>query len=122
LLLLLGAATRPGILGQTSGGLWEVSGAPGSSEPKRLCIADPGLLAQFEHRTATCTRVVIREQGTSAEVHYTCPGGGFGQTTMTLLTPRSLRIHTQGISGAAPFNYLLQARRLGTCRQNDSPH
>ena len=114
LLLLLAGATRPAMLAQTSGGLWEISGVPGSA-PQRLCVADPALLAQFEHRKANCTRVVIREQGSSAEVHYTCAGGGFGHTTMTLLTPRSLRVHTQGLSRGAPFNYVLQARKLGPC-------
>jgi hypothetical protein len=117
LLLLLGAAARPSILAQTSHGLWEISGDPASAEPQRLCLADPALLAQFEHRKAACTRVVIREQGSSAEVQYTCPGGGFGQSNVTLLTPRSLRIHTQGISQDAPFNYVLQARRLGPCSE-----
>ncbi len=97
--------------------MWEISGSPGSLGPQLLCVADLGLLAQFEHRSASCTRVVIRDQSTSAEVHYTCPGGGFGQSSMTLLTPRSLRIHTQGISQEAPFNYVLQARRLGPCSE-----
>jgi hypothetical protein len=59
--------------------------------------------------------VVIRDQPTVSEVHYTCSGGGFGQTTIGLLTPRSLRIETQGISKNAPFHYVLQARRMGDC-------
>jgi hypothetical protein len=32
-----------------------------------------------------------------------------------LITPRSIRIETQGISGDLPFNYVLQARRVGDC-------
>ena len=43
------------------------------------------------------------------------PGGGFGRTKMTVLTPRSMRVETQGISNNAPFNYVLQVRRLGDC-------
>ncbi len=95
--------------------MWEIRGDPASPGPQRLCLADPALLAQFEHRSATCTRVVTDEQGLFADIHYTCAGGGFGQSTMTVLTPRSLRIHTQGISQGAPFNYVLQARRLSDC-------
>jgi hypothetical protein len=34
---------------------------------------------------------------------------------MDVITPRSLRISTQGISDNLPFNYLLQARRVGEC-------
>ena len=115
MLLLLGAATRPAVLAQASGGSWEIS-APGRTQPRqRLCIVDPALLAQIEDRNASCTRVVIRDQPTFAEIHYTCTGGAFGQSTINLLTPRSLRIHTQGISGGAPFNTVLHARRMGEC-------
>jgi len=35
---------------------------------------------------------------------------------MTLITPRSLRIDTQGISDNLPFHYQLYARRVSDCR------
>lgn len=108
------AAQRPVALAQTSGGLWEVSGVPGQAA-QRLCVADTALLAQYEHRRESCTRVVIRDMPSWAEIHYTCSGGGFGRSKVTAITPRSLRIETQGISGNAPFNLLLQARRVGSC-------
>ena len=76
---------------------------------------DLAILAQYEHRKAQCTRRVIRETPTFAEIQYSCPGGGFGRTTVGLLTPRSLRVETQGISQNAPFHYVLQARRVGGC-------
>lgn len=115
MLLALTAADRPAVLSQTSGGLWELSGGPGSARRSRQCVRDTALLAQTEHRRANCTRVIVRDQPTSAEVHYTCPAGGFGRTTITMVTPRSFRIETQGISGGAPFHYVLQARRVGNC-------
>lgn len=113
LLVMLAAAATPSALARTEGGLWEIarSGAP----PVRQCVASPAALAQFEHRNATCTRVVIRDSGSSATIHYTCPGGGFGHSNLTVLTPRSMRIETQGISANAPFKYVLQARRVGNC-------
>ena len=113
-LLALTAAVRPAVFSQTAGGLWEVSGAPGSGA-QRVCVPDTFLLAQYEHRRASCSRVVVRDMRSSAEIHYTCTGGGFGQSTIGLLTPRSLRIETQGISNNAPFHYVLQARRVGNC-------
>jgi hypothetical protein len=113
--LALGAAQRPAALSQTQGGMWELSGLPGAASPTRLCLADPILLAQVEHRRASCTRVVLRDQPGEAEVHYTCPDGGFGRTIITVLTPRSLRVETQGISENAPFHYMLDARRTGKC-------
>lgn len=114
LVLALGAAVRPTALAPTSGGVWELAGVPGA-RPARQCVADTTALAQFEHRAKNCTRVVISDSGPTAVIHYTCAGGGFGQSKMTVITPRSLRIETQGISGNLPFNYTLQARRVGDC-------
>ena len=114
LLVALAAAAQPAALARTSAGLWEVAGQPGMAAQK-LCLADLAMLAQHEHRTASCTRVVIRDLPSVTEIHYTCSGGGFGRTKMTVITPRSLRVETQGIASNFPFNYVLQARRLGDC-------
>ena len=95
-------------------GLWEI--ARSGSPPVRLCVARIVALAQFEHRNLSCTRTIIRDDGTRATIHYTCgPAGDFGQTDITLVTPRALSIDTQGISAGAPFRYTLQARRIGDC-------
>jgi hypothetical protein len=120
----LGAAQRPAALAVTSGGLWEISGAPGTKAPERMCVADTGVLAQYEHRGQMCTRLVISDTPTATVIHYTCPGGGFGRSKLTLVTPRSLRIETQGISDNLPFYYVLQARRVGECgpRQSAARH
>ena len=114
LLLALTAAQRPTALARTAGGEWEIIGQPGRGAQK-LCLADTAVLAQHEHRGTSCTRVVIRDLPSVTEVHYTCAGGGFGRTKMTVITPRSLRVETQGISNNFPFNYVLQARRVGDC-------
>lgn len=116
LLLGLTAADRPSILSKATSGLWELSRGNGVPRLSRQCIADPALLAQIEHARVNCTRVIIRDLPTSAEIHYTCPGGGFGRTTISMFTPRSFRIETQGISRSAPFNYVVQARRVGNCK------
>lgn len=115
LALPLSAQSRPKALAQASAGLWELAGIPGSRRPARRCVADTAGLAQVEHSRQSCTRVVISDEASSALIHYTCARGGFGQTRVTVLTPRSLRIETQGISGNAPFNYVVQARRVGSC-------
>jgi len=123
-IVTLGAAQRPAALAKTSGGLWELSGAPGAKVAPRLCVADTAVLAQYEHRGKACTRLVISDMPTVTVIHYTCPGGGFGRSKLTLVTPRSLRIETQGISDNLPFNYVLQARRVGECgpRQSAARH
>lgn len=110
------AATLPRALAPASGGLWEVSTSATGHNPTRLCVPSPDVLAQFEHRSGRCTRVVIRDSGTSTEIHYTCADGGFGRSLVSLVTPRSLTIDTQGISGGLPFHYKLYARRMGECQ------
>jgi hypothetical protein len=110
------AATVPRALAPAAGGLWEVSKSATGHAPTRLCVASPDVLAQFEHRNARCKRSVIRDSGTNAEINYTCADGGFGRSAVTMVTPRSLTIDTQGISGGLPFHYKLYARRTGDCR------
>jgi hypothetical protein len=121
--LVLGAAAvaqRPAALAKAAPGLWEITGLPGAKAPARECVGEVAALAQFEHRHQCCSRSVISDGPLSTVIHYNCPGGGFGRTRMTMLTPRSLRIETQGISENLPFNYVLQARRVGDCSKTAS--
>ncbi|RST30477.1 hypothetical protein HMF7854_06255 [Sphingomonas ginkgonis] len=97
------------------GGAWEVSRSAAGGNAARVCVPDIAVLAQWEHRGQPCTRVVISRTPAGEVIHYTCPGGGFGQTKVTMITPRTLRLETQGISGGLPFAYTLTARRVGGC-------
>ena len=114
-MVLLAAASRPSALAGTSPGLWEISGLPNAGTAVRQCVADTAALARVEHRGHSCTQVVVKDTPTWTEIHYTCANGGFGRSKLTVLTPRSLRIETQGISANYPFNYTIQARRTGNC-------
>ena len=114
-------AQRPNALAQTSPGLWEIRGAPGSKAPLQQCVGDVVMLAQFEHRgNRNCTRSIVSDRGNSTVIQYTCGGAGFGRSQMDVITPRSLRISTQGISDSLPFNYVLEARRIGDCAKTAS--
>jgi hypothetical protein len=113
--LSLIAAANPSALGQARPGLWEISGLPNAGSAVRQCVASPELLARIEHMGNSCKQVVLSDNGTSTVIDYTCTNGGFGRSKLTLLTPRSLRIETQGISANYPFNYVIQARRIGNC-------
>jgi hypothetical protein len=115
------AAAVPTALAQITGGLWEISGAPGSQAPIRQCFTDVLTLAQFEHRTRNCSRTVLTDQGSSAVINYRCGPANFGQSQVDVITPRSLRIATQGISDQLPFNYVIQAHRVGDCEKSASP-
>jgi len=106
------AAAAPSVLAKVQPGLWEITRE--GAAPVRMCLADPRVLAHFEQRKAACSATLIRDDGTESTVHYTC-GADFGQSRVTLLTPRSLRVQTQGISANAPFKYDFDARRVGDC-------
>jgi hypothetical protein len=110
---LLAAAASPAVLARAEGGLWEISRS--GTPPVKLCVANPVVLAQFEHRSGNCAREVVRDSGNSAVISYQCSAGDFGRSEVTALTPRSLRVETQGISANAPFKYKFQARRVGNC-------
>jgi hypothetical protein len=108
-------AQRPALFGQTAPGLWEISGLPGTKAAARECLMDTAALARYEHRSRACTIKVTSDSASSTVVDYSCGGAGFGHTKIDLITPRSLRIETQGVSDNLPFSYVLQARRVGDC-------
>jgi hypothetical protein len=114
-MLTLVGAQQPAALAQSQGGLWEISGVPGVKAPVRQCVADVASLAEFEHRGKPCKLKIIRDGGSSTTIEYSCGPAGFGRSQVDMITPRSLRIDTQGISNQLPFGYVLQARRVGDC-------
>lgn len=113
--LALTAAQHPSALAETKGGLWEISGLPGAAAPAKQCVTDTAVFAQFEHRAKSCKLKVIKDGASSAIVEYSCGDAGFGRSKVDVITPRSLRIDTQGIADNLPFGYVLQARRVGDC-------
>jgi hypothetical protein len=114
-LIALTAAQRPTALANAPAGQWEIKGVPGAKAPALQCLSDVLALAQFEHRGKSCTHRIITNAASSTVIEYSCGGDGFGRTKINVITPRNLRIETQGISDNMPFNYLLQARRVGDC-------
>jgi hypothetical protein len=118
-LMLTGAAQQPPTFAQAQPGMWEISGAPGSKAPIRQCVGDVATLARFEHRSKSCSTRVLKNAGSTTAIEYTCGPADFGHTEIQMLTPRSARISTQGISDGLPFNYVLQAHRLDECPKND---
>lgn len=109
------AEVRPSLpaLATLQTGLWQLR-AEGEA-PRNICVADPHSLIQLRHRTAACTRLVIASEKSSATVHYSCPGAGWGRTTLRVETPRLARIDSQGIADNEPFAFTAQARRIGPC-------
>jgi hypothetical protein len=113
--LALTAAQRPSVFAQAASGVWEVTGLPGAGTRVRQCVADVSMLARFEHRSKNCSQRITSDAPSSVVIDYSCGGAGFGHSKVDMITPRSLRIETQGISDKLPFSYVLQARRVGDC-------
>jgi hypothetical protein len=112
------AAQQPSALAGVQPGLWEISGA---AAPIRQCVTAVVALAEFEHRGRACKPKIISDRGHSIVVEYSCGAAGFGRSQIDVITPRSLRIDTQGISEQLPFRYVLQARRIGDCASTSTP-
>ncbi|SFR83928.1 DUF3617 domain-containing protein [Sphingomonas jatrophae] len=100
-------------LGKVEPGLWQVRA---EGEPvQNICLADPAALTQVRHAASSCARMVLSDAGGKAVVHYSCPGAGWGRTTVRAASATSVRIDTQGIADNAPFAYVAEARRTGAC-------
>ena len=112
---LLAVAAAPRALAPASGGWWQVADTAKGAPRASLCLADPVQLSQWEHRGARCERTIVSDKGNKAIITYTCADGGFGRSELSLLTPRTIRVATQGISAGGPFNYVIHARRAGDC-------
>ena len=121
-LLIVGTLASAGALAAVAGplsslepGLWSVSRSATGSHAVNECVHDFAALGQWEHRTSSCTRSIISRSDSETVVRYTCQGGDFGQAKLTALTPRSLKVETQGIHSGEPFHYELFARKSGAC-------
>ncbi len=109
--LLVGAGLPLAMVGP---GEWEI-GKSASGAGERTCLRDPALLMQWEHRARQCTRTIVNTSLDRAEVYYSCAGGDFGTSRVQVLTPRSIKVNTQGIADGLPFGYVIHARRIGNC-------
>jgi hypothetical protein len=95
-------------------GQWQLKELGGGGVQK-LCLKNPALLLQLRHGSAQCSHFVVENDARHATIHYTCPGHGYGRTTVSVETPRLVKVETQGVLDGAPFASELEGRRMGTC-------
>ncbi|MEI9849575.1 MAG: hypothetical protein WDN24_00500 [Sphingomonas sp.] len=95
-------------------GQWELK-APAGGTSQRLCLTNPAALIQIRHPHLPCTQVVMVDTPELATVRYACPGHGHGRTTISVETPRLVRVETQGIVDGSPFVEEYEGRRMGGC-------
>jgi len=97
-------------------GLWTIHALDrGETDVPALCVTDAARLLQFRHPGQTCSRFVIADTPHVATIQYTCPGAGWGRTSVRIISPGQLRLDTQGIADNAPFALSAEARRVGDC-------
>ena len=113
-LMLLTAASAP-IMPDVMPGLWSVATTARDQVGTRICVTTIDYLAQYDHRSQPCERTIIRGDHDDLLVQYKCRSGDFGRAQIHALTPRSLRIDVQGISGGLPFSNTYFASRIGAC-------
>ncbi len=109
-------APQISVLAKIEPGQWQLH-ATDDSTTRNLCVRDPRILLQLGHADTTqCSRFVVSQGPREITVRYTCPGAGHGRTTIGLVTPRSIKLQTQGIAGGLPFQHDYAARRTGACQ------
>ncbi len=82
---------------------------------ERICIRGGEELIQLKHQKPGCSRFVVEDGSARVTVQYTCPGDGYGRTSIRRETNSLIQIESQGIAGGLPFQFAAEARRTGNC-------
>jgi hypothetical protein len=85
------------------------------SSVQRICVRDGRELIQLRHRQSGCSRFVVQDGADEVVVQYTCPGNGYGRTSIRRESNSLVQIQTQGIYNGAPFSFGGEARHSGRC-------
>lgn len=109
------ASALPGLeaFSQLERGRWQLRDSAG--QPRSFCLADPVAFVQLEHGGIRCEQEILANEKGGATVQYSCPGRGYGHTSIRVETPRLARIDTQGLVDGRPFSYRTEARKVGAC-------
>jgi hypothetical protein len=97
-----------------SAGSWELN-YRGAATNDRICIRSGRELIQLKHRATQCNRYVVDDKPNMVTVQYTCPGDGYGRTSIRRETGTLVQVDTQGIENGMPFHLTAEARRVAAC-------
>ena len=111
---LIGHAAELGMLDSLTKGGWTLRIRDDGSE-RRVCVRDGRELVQIRHRQSGCSRFVVRDEPNQVIVQYTCPGNGYGRTSIRRESNDLVQIQSQGIIDGAPFSISGEARHSGNC-------
>lgn len=102
------------MLGTLAKGEWTIKQRGGTPD-RKICVKTGAELIQLMHSESGCNRFVVEDGAARVTVQYTCPGNGYGRTSVRRETPALVQLESQGIHDGMPFQFLAEARRTGPC-------
>ena len=102
------------MLGTLTKGEWTIKQRGGGAD-RRICVRSGTELIQLVHRDSGCSQFVVEDGAARVTVQYTCPGNGYGRTSIRREMPGLVQLESQGIQGGMPFQMTAEARRTGAC-------
>ncbi|WP_300973900.1 hypothetical protein [Sphingomonas sp. LHG3406-1] len=105
----------PAALAGVQPGLWETSRSATGQGAHRVCLRDMVLLATYAHAGDRCARTMLVDRPGFFVMQLDCGAGDFGRSRLSVTTPRSLKIESQGFHRGEPYDLTIYARRVGEC-------
>ena len=105
---------RLAMLDSLAKGEWTIRFRDGSPA-RKVCVRSGRELIQLQHGNPSCSRFVVEDGASEVAVQYTCPGNGYGRTSIRRETASLVQLESQGIEGGLPFQFDAEARRTGNC-------
>lgn len=102
------------MLGTLAKGEWTIKQRGGKVD-RKICVKSGAELIQLVHRESGCNQFVVEDGASRVTVQYTCPGNGYGRTSIRRETGALVQIESQGIQGGMPFQVTAEGRRTGSC-------
>lgn len=102
------------MLGTLGKGEWTIK-QRGVTTDRKICVKSGAELIQLMHREGGCSRFVVEDGAARVTVQYTCPGNGYGRTSIRRETGTLVQLESQGIYNGMPFELIAEARRTGPC-------
>ena len=102
------------MLGSLAKGEWTIKPRDGAPAQK-ICVRSGAELIQLMHKDSGCSQFVVEDGAAKVTVQYTCPGNGYGRTSIRRETASLVQLESQGIHDGMPFQMAAEARRTGAC-------
>ena len=102
------------MLGTLTKGEWTIK-QRGVTTDRKICVKSGTDLVQLMHRDGECSQFVVEDGSVRVTVQYTCPGNGYGRTSIRRETSALVQLESQGIHDGMPFQMTAEARRTGSC-------